>query len=321
MNSSLKTRYVPVFKEMHDEYIFIRELGEGAQASAQLVLHLQSGEYRVRKAFNAMKPGKAATHEADILQILQVKASEVRSSPNVVTFHGSSPGVVYLGFCNGGDLSELSENTPASVIYRLVAQVTRTLVFMHQNGVAHNDLHSGNVFVHYPEDVSLPEFYIGDFGHSTFQDEPVSPPTSDPWFAMEMLDILQRGSQVSFGDSYVQELKALGAALSEEANSYNDHAPCESSAGFVNGNVASLRRMLNLAEQASAKNPMSIEDLQYLPRPDSPSITYFDSVEACMRSDIQLQGPFQMAEVRVDSNGVIQALARVDDEIHNLNLD
>lgn len=41
--------YAPIFKDGADEYIFIQVLGQSIQGQAQLVLHVQSGEYRVRK--------------------------------------------------------------------------------------------------------------------------------------------------------------------------------------------------------------------------------------------------------------------------------
>lgn len=318
---------MPVFKDRNDEYIFVSNLGEGVQGVAQLVLHIQTGEYRVRKAFNFEDPTSDANNEAHVLHILQAKASEIKPRPNIVTFHGSSPGVVYLGFCNGGDLSELPDDAPASVVFRVVAQVLRSQVFMNESGVAHNDLHGGNIFAHYPEGACFPELYVGDFGQATAQRGPVSKPNSDLFFASERLEEIKEQSKQPFVNSDLQTLIDEAAALNEEADEQarrDEHMramqatasashPEEAASAYTIG--ARLSRLLDLAEKASAKNPMHIRDLQYFRRPDTPSITYFDSVEACMESDIELQGPFQMAEVQVDANGVFRHLVRIDEKI------
>lgn len=294
--------------------MFVGTLAEGAQASAQLVLHVQTGEFRVRKVFiNNFLSDPTTTadkHEAKTLQLLQAKASEIGASPNIVTIHDSSPGVLYLGFCNGGDLSRLPRDAPASVIYRVVAQATRSIAFMHQHGVSHNDLHAGNVFVHFPEEADFPELFVGDFGISASQSEPVVEPTSDVYFPLEMLEQLQESSEELDVSSDLQQ-------LIDEANSLLPPMSVDEAASVcITG--GRWTRLLHLAEEASAKNPMCIEDLQFLPRRNSPNITYYDSVEAFLKMDIELEGPFQMAEVRVDSNNVFQELLHIDDEMRIL---
>lgn len=89
------TRYGPVFQDGDDIYIFIQVLGEGIQAQAQLVLHVQSGEYRVRKISKHMQTTEQIQdspekNERDILEFLNAQAVNSTESPRIVTLHGSS---------------------------------------------------------------------------------------------------------------------------------------------------------------------------------------------------------------------------------------
>ncbi|KAL1880028.1 polo-like kinase 3 [Diaporthe australafricana] len=51
---NLVTRYSHLFVDGEDQYLFVKNLGRGAYSRAQLVLHLQSGELRVRKIVSAL---------------------------------------------------------------------------------------------------------------------------------------------------------------------------------------------------------------------------------------------------------------------------
>ncbi|KAK4031786.1 hypothetical protein C8A01DRAFT_51253 [Parachaetomium inaequale] len=91
--------------------------------------------------------------------------------------------VSYWKLCNGSDLADLSSRWyrgefgkemlghvfPVCLVARCIAQVCETLHFMYQAGpeaVYHNDLHLGNIFLHYDSrsNGGLPDFYLGDFG-------------------------------------------------------------------------------------------------------------------------------------------------------------
>lgn len=76
MTTSQPDSYVAVFIDGEDQYIYIQSLGQGFQGQAQLVLHVQSGQYRVRKVdFHEQAFGdiqhSLTHHEGEILEALQ----------------------------------------------------------------------------------------------------------------------------------------------------------------------------------------------------------------------------------------------------------
>lgn len=113
--------------------------------------------------------------------------------------------VTYWQFCNGGDLENylqrhesINKRIPEVIIHRFLWQIFKTLQFLYHSRpqVAHRDIFGGNIFLDwkndsspdiaalavaegtvepfdlfatYPdqEDGRMPDFYLGDFGHTT----------------------------------------------------------------------------------------------------------------------------------------------------------
>lgn len=116
----MTAQYAHLFTSGGDEYLFVKNLGTGFQSSAQLVLHLQSGELCVRKVAKR-RLSEAARQDPDreeaALTVLQGRISRAEPQPNIVRFYKAadvlsrreSPGLPkrwhresYFQFCNGG---------------------------------------------------------------------------------------------------------------------------------------------------------------------------------------------------------------------------
>ncbi|KAI4147966.1 MAG: hypothetical protein LQ340_005298 [Diploschistes diacapsis] len=82
--------------------------------------------------------------------------------------------VVYE-WCNAGSLSDLrrhaeyeKEPLPEVFLWHMIAQVLEGLQVCAAEGVSHSDLHSGNVFLHFPGPIeeNWPRAVLGDFGEA-----------------------------------------------------------------------------------------------------------------------------------------------------------
>ncbi|CAN8105555.1 unnamed protein product [Discula destructiva] len=309
MACSLPDRFVPVFLIGDDEYIFIQILGEGIQGQAQLVLHVQSGEYRVRKVFKHKHTfveidDSAEKNEGRILEFLQTEASKSQMSPNIVTIHGSSNvvlatentqdrmymAVIYLFYCNGGELRRfIQADVPASILLRAVAQVAHALRFMYNNRVLHRDLHSGNIFAHFTSGSIIPDFYVGDFGAAT------SPrPARPTYFASDINRLLSTAQPL--------RLKTTTTGVVDELLRLVRN--CEDSSGFPD-----LSRLLLIVDRAIAEEPVTEADLARIPGPCLPGITYYDSIGTCV--SLGILGPHDIARVSLDSAGGFQSIELV----------
>lgn len=326
MDSSSNTKFAPVFKDEKGEYLFVRNLGQGVQATAQLVLHLESGECHVRKVFK--NPGTlqqiialgAHVSEARILTLLQAAAQATNSNDtHIVTVFGSSYAevpstgsaqlvvpVLCIGFCNGGDLSGL-QDAPESIVFRMVLHVAQALKFMYANSVMHNDLHSGNVLVNLTGDEGI-DFYVGDFGHATSRSETEA---AEKWFGFDaffLIDLIHevREERVS------REMQDILRELSDLADNV------DGGVGFPN-----LDRLLALAEHAAEDDPVTAEDLECFRKPAPLRIAHYDDVDTCLQNLDEgfdpevgtIEGPFQIATVSVDSTGGVQSIVSIDEEI------
>ncbi|KAH6628083.1 hypothetical protein F5144DRAFT_466356, partial [Chaetomium tenue] len=89
--------------------------------------------------------------------------------------------VSYWKLCNGESIKTRWQAPdsnrpwiPTSIIARMIRQVLSTFQRLYTGGdqpVYHGDAHMGNIWIHWPEDTMLPDFYLGDFGHARFADE------------------------------------------------------------------------------------------------------------------------------------------------------
>ncbi|KAK0667892.1 kinase-like domain-containing protein [Cercophora samala] len=202
--------YGHVFKDVTGQYLFIRPLGTGVSCQAQLVRHLPTGEYRVRKVLHRRVPiGEELprniryTVDADIQAIIQfnneaaivdlLQKSTERNQPKIATLYSHSTQVdekkrkytrvSYWSLSNGGDLdsflADYQYHLPRPFILRFLSQILTTLQHLYTachdrlGPIVHNDLHAGNILLHYPSNAPspIPEFHLIDFGLAT----PLSP--------------------------------------------------------------------------------------------------------------------------------------------------
>lgn len=191
---SVETRYGHVFVDGEDHYLFVRVLGIGMEASAQLLVHVQTGDLVVRKAEKRLLD-EWGTEKQDPERILFLVQSQARLrgiQPNTAHLLSADDvpapqrrggqklfyhRVKYFRFYNGGNLGDLRDACqtrslapPPSMICKMVQQVVHALNFMYamQPYVLHGDAHIDNIFLHWKQDVSEgPEFFLGDFGWST----------------------------------------------------------------------------------------------------------------------------------------------------------
>ncbi|KAK3901433.1 hypothetical protein C8A05DRAFT_16387 [Staphylotrichum tortipilum] len=186
-----------------ESYLFIRDLADGAQSTAQLVVDLATNETVVRKVSRHKKPLDSAqdltkmrpdrearilAHLNDIIRnpteplpesftprwttcISQEDLPVLSSGPNPKL---ECTRVSYWKLCNSGTLGDWlwgygPDWMPVSMVARCIAQVSETLHVMYTAGpecIFHCDLHLHNVFVHFDSGSpwALPDFYLGDFG-------------------------------------------------------------------------------------------------------------------------------------------------------------
>lgn len=184
-----------IFMDGEDQYLFIKIQGYGSQASAQLVLHVQTGELVVRKVAKYLLDEQEIEEEDPerVLFLLQAQAHQHGMQLKVAHLYSASDEptpqrrggrsllyhrVRYFKLYNGGTLEDfgLACETrgiapPPSLILTLTQDVVQALNFMYAmkpSFVIHGDLKWANIFLHWEENASTgPHFFIGDFGLST----------------------------------------------------------------------------------------------------------------------------------------------------------
>ncbi|POS69026.1 hypothetical protein DHEL01_v212581 [Diaporthe helianthi] len=191
------TRFCHLFLDGDDQYVFFTSLGYGSTSQAQLVLHVQTSELRVRKVSH-LPLDQAATRIEDsekVLFLLREQAAKQGVQPHISHLYSasdvpaaSSTGrnsglwsrVSYSKYYNGGTVGDLynayvdmAQAIPSTTIWRLMTQLVDAVHFMSTcgeggGGVVHSDLHSENIFLHYDgaPGSGVPDFYLGDFGNA-----------------------------------------------------------------------------------------------------------------------------------------------------------
>jgi serine/threonine protein kinase len=193
------TKFCQLFLDGDDQYVFIKLLGQGLSSQAQLVLHVQTGELRVRKvSHQPLKHEDTKIEDREkVLFYLQEQAAMRQVHPHIsylysagdVPAAGSTTGgdedstlwsrVSYSKYYNGGTVgdlyrayAEMGMAIPSTTIWRLMTQLVDALQFMSTcggAGVLHADLHCENIWLHYDGPTGgVPDFYLGDFGNSHY---------------------------------------------------------------------------------------------------------------------------------------------------------
>lgn len=187
-------KYGHAFVDGEDQYLFVRVLGVGMEASAQLVVHVQTGELVVRKVDKRLLD-TSETEKQDPERILFLVQSQARLrgvQPNTAHLLSADDvpapqrrggqkllyhRVKYFKFYNGGNLGDFRDTCqtrslapPSSLICKMIQQVVHALNFLYtmKPYVIHGDAHIDNIFLHWGQNVSEgPEIFLGDFGWST----------------------------------------------------------------------------------------------------------------------------------------------------------
>lgn len=165
----------------------MKNLRCGAHSQAQLVLHLQTGELRVRKVsvLRLKEEDKETGNREKVLFYLQDEATKLGVQPHIAhlislndvpagQFEGKETysRVSYMKYYNGGDMGHLykaynesGQAMPSSLILRLLRQAVSALYFTSTCDVLHADLHDDNFLIHHNAALGgRPDFYIGDWG-------------------------------------------------------------------------------------------------------------------------------------------------------------
>lgn len=220
--------------------------------------------------------------------------------------------VIYLSYCNGGDLNRLGKytknsNTPASIVLRYLAEISHALQFMYQNGIVHADLGDRNIFINFSSETNEPHFFLGDFGmaHDINQDDSGASGSDAPRYynvdrryLLTKLTVLQLQN---FIDNATVEL--LVRELTRLAD--ND-------SGLTG--LPDLTVFLILLTQAVVDFPVTRDDISRIPGPLEVTPVYFDSVEACAAA--RIVGTFRIGTVTLDSAGALESAQSISEGIY-----
>ena len=194
--------YGYVFESANRRFLFIRKFGAGAESVAQLVKDMDSGDNLIRKVganrlvrkltldsnrqpkkprefvmldairdtFNPLS--KFPRYLVDYHHHEYIKSNDTDASGNP-KYHSVS----YWNLCNGRAVRTQwltgHVHPPITAVARMVRQVLGTLQYLYTGGaqpIYHEDVHLGNVWMHWEADGALPDFYLGDLADASFAD-------------------------------------------------------------------------------------------------------------------------------------------------------
>lgn len=186
----LGTAVAVYFKE-EGGYLYLHSLGAGAHGQISLVRPVDDGFHAdnptlfARKRALGQLPGGPTPIDDEQYPVTDY-VYPGRPHPCVPevfppVFFGNDayppgfPGhAVRQRFCNGGSLFQLRLKcnrarfvVPEAFIWTLLTQLTETLLWLHQAGLTHGDVHCRNIYLHYRTATSSsPEVFLGDFGNA-----------------------------------------------------------------------------------------------------------------------------------------------------------
>lgn len=317
--ASLETKFGHVFTNGEDQYLFIKIVGSGADASAQLALHVQTGELIVRKVGRRLLNLEQVQQEDPerILFSLQAQAQQRGVQPNVSYLQSANElptpqrqegkeslyhRVKYFNFYNGGTLEMFWRecetrdlSPPPSLILTMVQDISQALDFMYSmkpTFVIHGDLHWGNVLLHWNENNSPARFFLGDFGRST-----CGRARAGNAFGLvgdirrvwvHVCDLLNAGPSYSSQT----ELKQYLEEIVEPELSRLARGPASELPDFT--------RLLELLSAAPAANPLKMRPFMFTHESQStPSPLLYDTWDEA-RNARGIHGPWHVGEVSVD---------------------
>lgn len=177
-------------------YLLHKSLAHGAQGQCYVVKSLNSSssnKFYVRKKL----PTPKDCPEKDFY--LAIPSHLAPKLISQTLYYSSGPALIYA-YCNGGDLGRCLAKLkqaglymPEALVWAVVSKICEVLAWCHSgwtadprtehiehlhgewNWVTHNDLHEGNIFLHFPKSSDnsrkskspIPEVLVGDWGHSS----------------------------------------------------------------------------------------------------------------------------------------------------------
>jgi tmRNA-binding protein len=195
-------RYAYMFKSGSRRFLFVRNFGAGIESVAQLVEDVDTGENLIRKvSAERLRPNRFTAQslagwrpkkprEVRILELIKgtFRAPDTEFPCRIVQCYGHEyfksadtdrlgrpkyHSVSYWKLCNGSSVREQWLRgefvPPVTAAARMIRQVFSTLHYIYTAGehpIYHDDLHFGNIWIHWRADQLLPDFYLGDFGNA-----------------------------------------------------------------------------------------------------------------------------------------------------------
>ena len=316
-------------------YVYIRELGRGAQGTAILVRSMTDGEFYVlKKSYSELEGGeqtpspevefyrphprvpKLVYHDAFVDQDL----SHIPVPKKINTLVSS--------YCNLVDLDQLgskcfdkSGKVDEVLIWRCLGQMLEVIEFLHfqcQPKINHADIGSGNVFAHSPADKRLPDFFLGDFGIAEYIPEVFDKVAgfgyvvindyfvTESYFELKsVVWALLNGPTYPLKPKYHTQRKRFETLYSEKLVLCYDALEWFIGDDFKMDDYEAELQELRTAVDSEAKawEEKSTVDFSYL-RPgdelDNASL-FYDSQEEILNAIVQPPGPWQAAQVDTET--------------------
>ncbi len=181
-------KYVILFEE-GPGYVLGRSLSEGSQGQVHLVISVKDGRSYVRKKLNIGERFR------ELLNWRLPPTSMVPELISMTRFPKPKGDAAIFKHCNGGDLlcfmnffTDAGDTLPEVMFWVFIKKICEILAYA-QHGwrcdagvltteenwhpVTHNDLHEGNIFLHWEhENDLLPSVLLGDWGCSSVVEGP-----------------------------------------------------------------------------------------------------------------------------------------------------
>lgn len=337
-------RWVHLFVENDDQYVFLRNLGSGIQSQAQVVQSVRSGLLLTRKVPLKLLTAREINHpnaEITALKHLQKHATQKGIWPNIVRlFHEEivaadswSPfgpkrffHITHMSFCNAGDLYNFYQRhldarprqaVPVSFMFLLIRQVLEAIEFMQscEPPVFHNDLNLGNILLELQPGNSLPDFILCDFGEATLGARRSGDSVSDTFMLYHQVDKLSRIS--AHRDDRVRdpEFTNIMERLFElgKASSVTEKA-----SSSVARRLAPLQKFIaslpSKAHLHGLNQTLGQVSLATTSVPGVEDVGYASPTE-CRQTSQVVHGPWHVAAVSKDPRTEELAVLRIGDEV------
>ena len=155
----------------------IRELSGGSNETPILCRDKRTGYLVVAKPFAqdayGIYNGGKDPEEVELYRELPQHLHVINILDTITNWPLRGDSTVVMEYCNAGSLSGLRRHAqwenkliPEFFLWQITQQVLEALQACADKGIAHGDLHTGNVFLHFPEPITdqFPHAVIADFG-------------------------------------------------------------------------------------------------------------------------------------------------------------